>query len=154
LGLPGGPAALATQVRALVGDHLDILVSNAGISYAGRTEDHTVEPFVQLFATNVRSAFFIVQQLLPILGEGSSVILVSSLAARAVPGNPGQAALLHFPLTPRRRAQSTPWSSIGHHRSEDAEFASTPWHRASSPRICRTSRKRRAGESSPSACRR
>jgi NAD(P)-dependent dehydrogenase (short-subunit alcohol dehydrogenase family) len=72
-------------------------VSNAGISYAGRTEDHTVEQFDQLFATNVRSAFFIVQQLLPILGEGSSVILVSSLAARAVPGNPGQAGAPSLP---------------------------------------------------------
>src|SRR5580704_15549269 len=91
LGLPNGPVALARQVRALAGDHLDILVSNAGISHAALFEDHTVEQFDQLFATNVRSAFFVVQQLLPVLGEGSSVILVSSLASRAVPGNPGQA---------------------------------------------------------------
>jgi 3-oxoacyl-[acyl-carrier protein] reductase len=28
---------------------------------------------------------------LPLLGDGSNIILVSSLAARAVPGNPGQA---------------------------------------------------------------
>jgi 3-oxoacyl-[acyl-carrier protein] reductase len=97
LGLPDGPAALATQVRALAGDHLDILVSNAGISHAALTEDHTVEQFDQLFATNVRSAFFVVQQLLPVLGEGSSVILVSSLASRAVPGNPGQAGAPSLP---------------------------------------------------------
>jgi 3-oxoacyl-[acyl-carrier protein] reductase len=90
LGLPDGASSLAKQVRTLVGDHLDILVSNAGISHAGPTEDHTLEQFDQLFATNVRSAFFLVQQLLPVLGEGSSVILVSSLVARAVPGNPGQ----------------------------------------------------------------
>ena len=66
-------------------------MSNAGISHAALIEDHTVEQFDQLFATNVRSTFFVVQQLLPVLGEGSSVILVSSLDSRAVPGNPGQA---------------------------------------------------------------
>jgi 3-oxoacyl-[acyl-carrier protein] reductase len=52
-----------------------------------------VDDFDRLFATNVRGPFFVVQQLLPLLGEGSSVILVSSLSARAVPGNPGQAGV-------------------------------------------------------------
>jgi 3-oxoacyl-[acyl-carrier protein] reductase len=42
-----------------------------------------------LFATNVRSPFFLVQQLLPILGEGSNIIVISSLGARAVAGKPG-----------------------------------------------------------------
>jgi 3-oxoacyl-[acyl-carrier protein] reductase len=97
LGLPDGASALAKQVRTLVGNHLDILVSNAGISHVGPTEDHTLEQFDQLFATNVRSTFFLVQQLLPVLGEGSSVILVSSLASRAVPGNPGQPGVPSLP---------------------------------------------------------
>jgi 3-oxoacyl-[acyl-carrier protein] reductase len=35
---------------------------------------------------NVRAPFFLVQQLLPILGEGSSVVLVSSLVAHAAVG--------------------------------------------------------------------
>ena len=35
----------------------------------------------------MRAPFFLVQQLLPILGEGSSVILLSSLAAHAAVGN-------------------------------------------------------------------
>jgi NAD(P)-dependent dehydrogenase (short-subunit alcohol dehydrogenase family) len=39
-----------------------------------------------LFAVNVRAPFFLVQQLLPVLGPGSSVILLSSLAARAAVG--------------------------------------------------------------------
>jgi 3-oxoacyl-[acyl-carrier protein] reductase len=72
-------------------------VSNAGISKAASIEDHTIEDFDNLFATNVRSPFFLLQQLLPLLGEGSSVILVSSLAARAVPGNPGQAGAPSLP---------------------------------------------------------
>jgi 3-oxoacyl-[acyl-carrier protein] reductase len=36
----------------------------------------------------VRSPFFLVQQLLPILGEGSNIIVISSLGARAVAGMP------------------------------------------------------------------
>jgi NAD(P)-dependent dehydrogenase (short-subunit alcohol dehydrogenase family) len=39
-----------------------------------------------LFAVNVRAPFFLVQQLLPIMREGSSIVLVSSLAAHAVVG--------------------------------------------------------------------
>jgi 3-oxoacyl-[acyl-carrier protein] reductase len=37
----------------------------------------------------VRGPFFLVQQLLPILGEGSNIIMISSLGARAVIGKPG-----------------------------------------------------------------
>ena len=66
-----------------------MLVSNAGISKAATIKDHTVEDFDNLFATNVRSPFFLVQQLLPVLGEGSNIIVISSLGARAVLGKPG-----------------------------------------------------------------
>ena len=62
---------------------------NAGISKAARIADHTIEDFDNLFATNVRGPFFVVQQLLPILGEGSSIVVVSSLGARFVVGRSG-----------------------------------------------------------------
>jgi 3-oxoacyl-[acyl-carrier protein] reductase len=65
-----------------------VLVSNAGISKAATIKDHTAEEFDNLFATNVRSPFFLVQQLLPILGEGSNIIVISSLGAHAVIGTP------------------------------------------------------------------
>jgi 3-oxoacyl-[acyl-carrier protein] reductase len=81
-----GPHKLARQVRGIIGDRLDILVANAGISKAATIEETTVGDFDALFAVNVRAPFFLVQQLLPILHEGSSVVLVSSLAARAVVG--------------------------------------------------------------------
>jgi NAD(P)-dependent dehydrogenase (short-subunit alcohol dehydrogenase family) len=90
LSISEGAATLAKQVRAIVGDHLDIFVSNAGISKAASIEDHTIEDFDNLFATNVRSPFFLVKELLPLCGEGSNIVLVSSLAARVTPGNPGQ----------------------------------------------------------------
>jgi len=89
LGTPEGAALLAKQVRSIVGDRLDVLVLNAGTSKSARVEDYTVEDFDSLFATNVRGPFFLVQQLLPVLGEGSSVVVVSSLGARMVVGKPG-----------------------------------------------------------------
>jgi len=88
LGTPNGAALLAKQVRSIVGDRLDVLVLNAGVSKAARLADYTIEDFDNLFATNVRSPFFLVQQLLPILGEGSNVIVISSLGSHAVPGKP------------------------------------------------------------------
>ena len=57
LAAPDGPHRLAEQVRAIVGDRLDILVANAGISKAATIEETTVEDFDKLFAVNVRGAF-------------------------------------------------------------------------------------------------
>jgi 3-oxoacyl-[acyl-carrier protein] reductase len=89
LGTPDGASLLAKQVRSIVGDRLDVLVLNAGISKRAPIADYTVEDFDTLFATNVRGPFFLVQQLLPILGEGSNIVVISSLGARMVVGNPG-----------------------------------------------------------------
>jgi NAD(P)-dependent dehydrogenase (short-subunit alcohol dehydrogenase family) len=89
LGTSDGATLLAKEVRSIVGKRLDVLVSNAGISKAATIKDHTVEDFDNLFATNVRSPFFLVQQLLPILGEGSNIIVISSIGAHAVVGKPG-----------------------------------------------------------------
>jgi NAD(P)-dependent dehydrogenase (short-subunit alcohol dehydrogenase family) len=90
LSAPEGAATLADQVRELVGERLDVFVSNAGISKAAATADHSIADFDGLFATNVRSPFFLVKELLPLFSEGSAIVVVSSLAARAVPGNLGQ----------------------------------------------------------------
>lgn len=86
LSVPEGPHQLAAQVKKIVGDRLDILVANAGVGKAAVIEETTVSDFDRLFAVNVRAPFFLVQQLLPILHEGGSVVLVSSLAAHAVVG--------------------------------------------------------------------
>jgi NAD(P)-dependent dehydrogenase (short-subunit alcohol dehydrogenase family) len=89
LGTSEGVALLAKQVRTIIGDRLDVLVLNAGVSKSARIADHTVEDFDNLFATNVRGPFFLVQQLLPVLGGGSSIIAISSAVARTVVGKPG-----------------------------------------------------------------
>ena len=83
---PDAPHELAERVRAIIGDRLDVLVANAGIAKECTIEETTVEDFDALFAVNVRATYFLVQQLLPIMGHGSSVVLLSSLAAHASVG--------------------------------------------------------------------
>src|ERR1700733_14212219 len=89
LGTPDGATLLANEVRSIVGERLDVLVSNAGISKAAAIRDYTVDDFDNLFATNVRGPFFLVQQLLPVLGEGSSIVAISSAVVRTVLGKSG-----------------------------------------------------------------
>jgi 3-oxoacyl-[acyl-carrier protein] reductase len=89
LAASNGAALLAEQVRSVVDDRLDVLVLNAGISKAAAIADYTVEDFDSLYATNVRGPFFLVQQLLPLLGDGSNIIAISSAVARTVVGKPG-----------------------------------------------------------------
>jgi NAD(P)-dependent dehydrogenase (short-subunit alcohol dehydrogenase family) len=83
---PNGPHELAKRVREIVGERLDVLVANAGISKSATIEATTVEDFDNLFAVNVRAPFFLVQQLLPMLTSGGSIVLLSSVAAHASVG--------------------------------------------------------------------
>ena len=82
LAAPDGAHRLADAVKALGIARLDILVANAGVAELTPIEQETVESFDRHFAVNVRAPFFLVQQLLPLLGEGSSVIFLSSVVAR------------------------------------------------------------------------
>ena len=81
-----GAHVLAEKVRKIVGGKLDVLVANAGIATSVPIEALTVEDFDRLFAVNVRAPYFLVQQLLPVLQDGSNVIFVSSLVARSAVG--------------------------------------------------------------------
>jgi 3-oxoacyl-[acyl-carrier protein] reductase len=116
LAAPDGPHQLARQVRAIVGDRLDILVANAGISKAAAIEDMTVKDFDDLFAVNVRSPYFLVQQLLPIVSSGGSIVFLSSLSARTAVG-----ALSAYAAT--KGARSIRWSSAWPQRWEHVVFA-------------------------------
>src|SRR3984885_9992041 len=82
LGIPDGASLLAKQVRSIVGNRLDVLVLNAGISKAARIADHTVEDFNSLFATNVRGPFFLVSNCCRFLGRAQA--LLSSLLSEPV----------------------------------------------------------------------
>ena len=87
LAAPDGAHRLAAQVRDLIGGRLDSLVSERRHFQRGanRGSDRRRNS-TNLFAVNVRAPYFLLQQLLPVLGEGSSVVFVSSLAARAAVG--------------------------------------------------------------------
>ena len=83
LSTPDAAHKLAEAVKALGISKLDVLVNNAGVAQFAPLADQTVEDFDRHYAINVRAPYFLTQQLLPLLGEGSSVIFLSSVVARA-----------------------------------------------------------------------
>ncbi|TPM26888.1 glucose 1-dehydrogenase [Mesorhizobium sp. B2-3-5] len=77
---------LVDKVRREKG-RIDILVANSGIVDPQPVAEATEENFDNTFGINVRGLYFTVNRALPLLGKGSSVILVSSIAAnKGVPG--------------------------------------------------------------------
>jgi NAD(P)-dependent dehydrogenase (short-subunit alcohol dehydrogenase family) len=60
---------------------IDILVINAGIVEMSTLAEATPEHFDKLFNVNVRGVFFTANKALPLLRDGGSVVLVSSVAA-------------------------------------------------------------------------
>jgi short-subunit dehydrogenase len=81
-------SALA-EAQLTIHDRLDVLVLNAGMGSIGPLAEFPVRRLDKLFAVNVRSAFALVQRLLPVLrataaGDGAAkVIAVSSLTGVA-----------------------------------------------------------------------
>jgi NAD(P)-dependent dehydrogenase (short-subunit alcohol dehydrogenase family) len=59
---------------------LDIVVANAGFVELVRLQDATPEHFDRTFSVNARGSFFTVQKALPLLRDGSSVVLIGSSA--------------------------------------------------------------------------
>jgi 3-oxoacyl-[acyl-carrier protein] reductase len=83
----------------------------------------TVKDFDVLFAVNVRAPYFLVQQLLPILGNGSSIVFLSSLGAHAAVGT-----LSAYAST--KGAINTLVKYFALRRLALEVSASTPWHLA------------------------
>jgi NAD(P)-dependent dehydrogenase (short-subunit alcohol dehydrogenase family) len=61
--------------------HLDVLFANAGLGQVVPLGQVTEEQFDREFAINVKGLFFTVQKALPLLRDGSSIILNASIAA-------------------------------------------------------------------------
>jgi NAD(P)-dependent dehydrogenase (short-subunit alcohol dehydrogenase family) len=83
-------ASLHDQVRAAVG-HLDIVFANAGVAFGtplGATDE---AKFDTLMDINVKGVFFTVQSVLPLIGNGGSIILNTSWLADV--GTAGLSAL-------------------------------------------------------------
>ena len=72
---------LYSIVRTKFG-HLDIVVANAAVGHSAPVQNATEEQFDQQFDINVKGVFFTVQKALPLLRDGSSIILISSGGAR------------------------------------------------------------------------
>ncbi|WP_055611824.1 SDR family NAD(P)-dependent oxidoreductase [Streptomyces phaeochromogenes] len=71
---------LYDAVRAR-GQGLDVVFANAAAASFATLEEVTEEHFDQTFGVNVRGTLFTVQKALPLLNEGASVILNSSVRA-------------------------------------------------------------------------
>ncbi len=71
---------LASQVRGVT-DTIDVLFANAGYGKFGSVESVHEQQFDELFDLLVKGPFFTVQQLLPFMKEGSSIVLCTSTIA-------------------------------------------------------------------------
>jgi NAD(P)-dependent dehydrogenase (short-subunit alcohol dehydrogenase family) len=71
--------ALAERVAAEFAS-VDALVVNAGIGSFDPFDAVTEQTFDEVFAINTKGPFFTVQKLAPLLGEGSAVVLTTSIA--------------------------------------------------------------------------
>jgi NAD(P)-dependent dehydrogenase (short-subunit alcohol dehydrogenase family) len=98
--------AIGGQVRAVPGDitqsadldrlfatiaeqagRLDILVANAGAATHSTLAEVTEAHYDQIFDLNARATLFTAQRALPLMGKGSSIVLVGSIAGFI--GTPG-----------------------------------------------------------------
>lgn len=86
---PGQLETVVNTLREAFGT-LDVVFANAGISGATPLGNTTLEAFEAIVRTNLTSVFFTVQSVLPLLKEGSSVILNGSVMREL--GSPGSSA--------------------------------------------------------------
>lgn len=81
---PSRLADLEAVVAAMGRDagHIDVLVVNAATSESARIEEATEEQFDRQMGVNVRALFFAVQRSLPLMGQGSTIVLVGSIGGQ------------------------------------------------------------------------
>jgi len=81
---------MASKIKEALGG-LDVLFANAGVAYVTPLATTTEDAYDTLMDTNVKSVFFSVQAVEPILREGASVILNAAWLNQV--GVPGRAIL-------------------------------------------------------------
>jgi NAD(P)-dependent dehydrogenase (short-subunit alcohol dehydrogenase family) len=75
------------------GRGLDVVAANVGAVKSVNLDDVTIESFKHNFDVNVRGVLFTVQKALPLLNNGASIILTSTVASlRGIPGRSAHAA--------------------------------------------------------------
>lgn len=89
----GGDVSKAAEAQAIIDGaikhygRLDILVNNSGVYEFAPIEAITEEQYDKQFNVNVRGLLLVTQAAVKHLGEGASIINVSSLVTRIVPAN-------------------------------------------------------------------
>ena len=63
-------------------DHINWLVSNAGISTYAKYEDYTFDEWTKIVNTNLSVPVFLVKELRPIMNEGGSILFTGSYAGQ------------------------------------------------------------------------
>ena len=74
-------AAMASDIRAKFG-RVDVLFVNAGICHFRPIEQVDEAFFDEQFNTNVKGAYFTIQQILPLMPDGGAILLNASVAGR------------------------------------------------------------------------
>lgn len=84
--------ALMERIRRERG-RIDVLFVNAGIGGFSALEEVSEDYWERMIGTNLKGPFFAVQQAVPLMGRGGSIVLTSSLGhAKGIPGNSVYAA--------------------------------------------------------------
>lgn len=78
--------ALAAEIKT-AGDNVDILVCNAGANGSAAPDVLSIDLMEKLVAINLRGTFLAVQTMVPLMGQGGSIVTIGSLCARV--GTPG-----------------------------------------------------------------
>lgn len=95
----GQHADLARHIQSLLGGRLlSGLVHNAGVAFGGPLSHLPEEDFTAMMETNVLGVFRLTRALLPLLGAGSRVVMISSVSGRLVTPFVGGYATSKFAL--------------------------------------------------------
>ena len=76
------PRKIVQATRSAFGDHIDILINNAGGELVRGLGDITVDDFSYVYDLNVRAVLLMSQEVLPYLRPPGRIINVSSVGAR------------------------------------------------------------------------
>ena len=102
------------QLADEVGD-VDVLVNNGGFSWFGATPDLDAATFDAMFATNVRSAYYLVAALAPGMAKrgGGSIVSLSSMAGKVGLGGGAAYSASKVALEAMTRAWAAEFSPAG-----------------------------------------
>ncbi|HVF72565.1 MAG TPA: SDR family NAD(P)-dependent oxidoreductase [Chthoniobacterales bacterium] len=76
------PSVIQDMVSALGDARLDALINNAGVAFVKPLEQLSLDEWQRTLAVNVTAPFLLTQQLLTRLGRGSTIVNISSIAAK------------------------------------------------------------------------